>query len=325
MSAAKSRGVIFTDFSVRAILAGRKTQTRRLVKLRPSDGRCSKDCCGAIPERAWADKGIGAGGYLKVPCLCGASQRVRGPFGDIGDRLYVKESTGRPWHHAQPSVFYRATDSQVDNHPDFDGRWVSPMFMRRSDARIELEIIGRRVERLRQITNADAIAEGAKRSKMNWWTMDVARGPEWGARSPRGGLRQGVGRHPRPWPVETAAGCMGLGHRVRQAQTVRSRRELQADQRGGQGALKPDVQDPSAGSPPAVGDRRPGQTWSSNLARGCGSKSRAGAMLDPTSEPCATTRRHRTRWGCASASSLPSAQSTSARSRSLPEAPLVPL
>lgn len=98
-------------------------------------------------------------------CVC--------PYGKVGDRLWVRETFGESWHHAQPDYFYRADDNaSIESHPDFDG-WKPSIHMPRLASRITLEITGVRVERLNNIHRSDAIAEGcempSQRKGMHRW------------------------------------------------------------------------------------------------------------------------------------------------------------
>jgi hypothetical protein len=146
----KERPIIFSGPMVRAILEGRKTQTRRVIKPSPRFPLGQKDYQG---RRIW-------NGYI-----C--------PYA-VGDRLWVKE-TWRHWEsgmcdcgsymcHCPPdgTPVYRATvnpegDTAADEyyHP-----WRSPIHMSRWASRITLEITGIRVERVQGISLEDARAEG---------------------------------------------------------------------------------------------------------------------------------------------------------------------
>lgn len=126
----KSRPIMFGVEMVRAILAGKKTQTRRVVnpKLFSGEGVHVNKC----------------------------------PYGVIGDRLWVRESYF-PHNNrmGEPEFSYKA-----DDLPEFDkctiSGWKSPLFMPRAASRIELEITNIRVERVQDISGADAIAEGVE-------------------------------------------------------------------------------------------------------------------------------------------------------------------
>lgn len=161
----KERPILFSAPMVLAILAGRKSQTRRLVKLPPWLAKRHTSL-----GLAWPDPGLGDGGYLNVPHSDDANvsewmwpiERVRCPHGDIGDRLWVRETHGTVTGNGVRTV-YRA-----DGEPRelLTGRlitglkWTPSIFMRRHQSRITLEITGVRVERLNDISEADAVAEG---------------------------------------------------------------------------------------------------------------------------------------------------------------------
>lgn len=122
---------------VRAILAGRKTQTRRVVN--GAHGRCYLD----------RDHGC------RTP-----SGRVKCPQGIPGDRLWVKETfqTGDYAQNEPRGVVYRATDPDWESTPEW--KWKPAIFMPRLASRITLDLTSLRVQRLQDISEADAIAEG---------------------------------------------------------------------------------------------------------------------------------------------------------------------
>lgn len=133
------RPIIFTAESVREILAGRKTQTRRLLNPQPNVGVVRN---GRSPS-----------GYDHVS-RCGSSLaiHVRPQFG-VGQRLWVRET----WSISGNGPYYRADVKQPET---VKYAWRSPIFMPRWASRITLEITAVRIERLREITEADAVAEG---------------------------------------------------------------------------------------------------------------------------------------------------------------------
>jgi hypothetical protein len=182
--------ILFGDEMVRAILDGRKTQTRRMVKLpnrKTSDGRdwlwwldrahsdrgfptdadgalLSMDSWHAAPAECYRNW------YLHVPnshpddveageCV----DRVYAPW-RAGDRLWVREA----WAYTTDydgqflmdgrKALYRA-DNETMITPR---RWRPSIHMPRWASRITLEITAVRVERVQDITDADAIAEGAQ-------------------------------------------------------------------------------------------------------------------------------------------------------------------
>lgn len=184
-AAVKERPILFLDEMVRAILDGRKTQTRRVVRA---------DRHGPwVPhlDEAHADPGLGDGGYLHVPYTLDGervSHRVRCPYGAPGDRLWVREafalSIRDPDSAFEPDTkdpscwdgaAYRATYSGGDwEHRYENGRlirvpppWRPSIHMPRWASRITLEVTAVRVERLQAITEEDACAEGCTPLQMD--------------------------------------------------------------------------------------------------------------------------------------------------------------
>lgn len=161
----KERPIIFNAHSVQAILAGEKTQTRRVVKPQPAGNDFGKAF--GYPPGSYTDNS----GDL-WPC----------PYGATGDRLWVREAwlpdppidgswddslfndgSGKLNYDAIPERF-RSPDYCLYK-TDWKGEeisWRSPMFMPRWASRINLLVTAVRVERLQDITEADAIAEGVQ-------------------------------------------------------------------------------------------------------------------------------------------------------------------
>jgi hypothetical protein len=163
----KQLPILFSAPMVRAILNGSKTQTRRIVKL-PARKNIEPRW-----DNAWIDGGFpDTGQYLHVEFRHkddeweGRMDRVYCPYGQPGDRLWVRE-TFMPMPHVNAKAFYRATDPLVG------GKWKPSIFMPRNLSRITLEITAVRVQRLQDITEEDAIAEG-----MNQATADAVMCPE---------------------------------------------------------------------------------------------------------------------------------------------------
>ena len=154
---------------VRAILAGTKTQTRRAVKPQPAlvDPRNS-----SLPglyrngDFAWRDKGAPLG-CATISCKPNGPDGwalENSPFGQPGDRLWVRETWAAPHSEdARPPraiqcdwmrIHYAATEERGGL------LWRPSIHMPRWASRITLEITGVRVERLQDISEADAQAEG---------------------------------------------------------------------------------------------------------------------------------------------------------------------
>ncbi|HGF9262142.1 hypothetical protein [Klebsiella pneumoniae] len=182
------RGMIFNAEMVRAILDGRKTQTRRIMKPQPEP--CPRGghwwpsnvfkTMLHVEEEMQNGKG-GWGGLVGDAC----------PFGDVGDRIWVREAyrfpaslddisptgvgemavaTGyrKPW----APTFYEFTGTFSDGWKGFEtppkvsdaGKLRPSIHMPRWASRILLEITDVRVERLNAISPEDAESEGLERT-----------------------------------------------------------------------------------------------------------------------------------------------------------------
>lgn len=134
------RPILFSAPMVRAILAGTKSQTRRPLYV------VTKTFERAIMED------YGRGEYPNVPpghaWTLSQWRHVK-----TGDRLWVKET------HAPLTIGYAYRADPIYNASPA-GRWTPSIFMPRAASRITLEVTGVRVERLQDISEADAIAEG---------------------------------------------------------------------------------------------------------------------------------------------------------------------
>lgn len=135
--------ILFSGGMVRAILEGRKTQTRRVAKLNAA-GRVQLKGKQWHPEDAEAVQAC--------------------PYGVAGDRLWVREmfastaqaGEGSPWW------VYRATDADWETMEGW--RWSPCIHMKRVASRLSLAVSQVRLERLQAITEADAVAEGVEPS-----------------------------------------------------------------------------------------------------------------------------------------------------------------
>lgn len=169
----KERPIIMGAESVRAILEGRKTQTRRVVKPQP--------------------KFIGAPNVPFKTDDANPRGIIDCPYGKVGDRLWVRENWGvvshtfdenenicdwKPNRPATPIQELKFGTGYYDGHVIYEADggfewnagddcsietksdWKSSMFMPRSASRLTLEITNIRVERVQDITEDGAIAEG---------------------------------------------------------------------------------------------------------------------------------------------------------------------
>ncbi|HCB3235272.1 TPA: hypothetical protein MYU69_001639 [Citrobacter amalonaticus] len=157
--------MIFNGEMVRAILDGRKTQTRRIMKVQPSDGFHPTHNGYDLDLNAhWYTPGVvDKNGYLQpakkdVFGVADENEDYTCPFGTVGDRIWVRETWAR-YNIDQDShdMAYRATPPADWQE---EGRWRPSIHMPRWASRITLEITGVRVEKLDKISEEDAISEG---------------------------------------------------------------------------------------------------------------------------------------------------------------------
>lgn len=153
-----ARPILMSAPMVRA-LDGRKTQTRRIVKQQPPNG-WDRHCWYAAPVYGWTSEPEPAATWHKVRC----------PYGVPGDLLWVRER----FAHVAGETLYAADCTEAEREEERklrrefpglaaaypDGRWKPSIHMPRSLSRITLRITDVRVERLQDISDADAIAEG---------------------------------------------------------------------------------------------------------------------------------------------------------------------
>lgn len=148
----KKRPINFSAPMVRALLAGEKTQTRRVVKPQPPHGHFFHGVCICSTHRNEEGKAVWAADEIS-PFLRRNPHRVRSPYGQPGDRLWVRET----WMYGQGSVpIYRA---DTPTKPEGQA-WRSSTNIPRAASRITLEVTGVRVERLQDISESDCWAEG---------------------------------------------------------------------------------------------------------------------------------------------------------------------
>ena len=149
--------ILFNDEMVRAILDGRKTKTRRLVKPQPE---LRANCpFGQVGDRLWVKETF----CLEIPVLSGQLP----PFND--GRPIRWEYEGLETNPERADTWfcphYRATDPTPElSYEDTDGeptvKWKPSIHMPRWASRITLEITDIRIERVQEITKEDAKAEG---------------------------------------------------------------------------------------------------------------------------------------------------------------------
>ena len=143
----KERPILLSTPMVQAILSDRKTQTRRLIKPQPD---------------SYAEENISEWElYLKCP------------HGKVGDRLWVRETFAKNVPGFPDGISYKADHIDSGDGNTNPMTWKPSIFMPRSVCRITLEIANVRVERLQDISEEDAIAEGIYQLDSGYWSGGI--------------------------------------------------------------------------------------------------------------------------------------------------------
>ena len=166
----KERPILFNGEMVQAILKGRKSQTRRVIKPQPI-GEFSKPAyLHHCKEDMWEWR------YVSKPQTClGKRGGIKCPYGKVGDKLWVRETCrvcNKDMDKEQAVMVYYYSDRSYHSVGLTDTEWAlwlkrkkpfaqtSGRFMYKSLARTWLEITGIRVERVQDIDELEALDEG---------------------------------------------------------------------------------------------------------------------------------------------------------------------
>jgi len=178
----KEKHLLFTGQTVRALLAGKKTQTRRLVKPQPARKQLHEWKGKVIYDGEHGVWGWKNHLWWDAMADCYGMDTVSAellPFSpwSVGDRVWVRETwycdhafaetkgTAEQISEWREMMYYRADVpggrfADADSWGEWGGGWKPSIHMPRWASRIDLEITGVRVERLNKISVADAVAEG---------------------------------------------------------------------------------------------------------------------------------------------------------------------
>jgi hypothetical protein len=167
----KERPIIFRGDGVLGILEDRKTMTRRVIKPQP-------EFVWGFGVRNGEDK---FSAHVRYPGGHQPDPWINCPYGKPGDRLWLRETWAPMCRVADPFCVCDEEAAKINHYTEYKAdtgnplpgdwpeesrgdeectKWLSPIFMPRWASRITLEIVSVRVERLQNISEADAFAEG---------------------------------------------------------------------------------------------------------------------------------------------------------------------
>lgn len=146
--------ILFDTEMVRAILEGRKSCTRRIVKPQQLIGMLPDKCKNGAPEKFLKEKKLMFKPYCDMTDIELINTAYKAPY-QPGDILYVRET----WKKA-PNGYYYYEDWQRNDIADVT-KWKPSVRMPKEAARIWLKVTNVRVERLQEMNPVDVIKEGA--------------------------------------------------------------------------------------------------------------------------------------------------------------------
>lgn len=157
----KERPILFNGEMVRALIAGTKTQTRRVVKPQPGLGNGMVNAAYCGHPNVW----LPTGSFTEA----NPSRVYHCPFGQPGDRLWMRETWYCDHFEVQRGPYREVPGAKdllvfhADNPRPYEAEqpvWRPSIHMPRWASRLTLNITAVRVERLNDISEADAKAEG---------------------------------------------------------------------------------------------------------------------------------------------------------------------
>jgi len=155
--------ILFNTEMVQAILDGRKTQTRRVIKPQPCEW--VESISFNQYQGRWEFTGD-EGGMMSHASSFPGQPLLKCPYGKPGDELWVRET----WRTSRVNNLLKPSDLSQDDKIEYvesgsqclGGRIRQSIFMMRWMSRIQLTIKGVRVERVQEISDGEALAEGVK-------------------------------------------------------------------------------------------------------------------------------------------------------------------
>ncbi len=184
----KEHPIIFTTESVKAILDGRKTMTRRVIKnprrTPASNPISSLSAHSRVYSMGDIERELELAKDMKPNFTC--------PYGQAGDRLWVRATWAKNFKGQMLFKYQKDRLTELLDLPEIDIKWKPSIHLHKEDAEIWLEITEVRVERVQEISDRDCIAEGCPHAlitlptvpmqswyKHLWDSLNAKRGYSW--------------------------------------------------------------------------------------------------------------------------------------------------
>jgi hypothetical protein len=155
------KGKIFNAQEVQAIIAGNKTMFREVIKVQPAN----ENQVFSTVASSIRNKDIGTHNFINPKATWEQTKKFKRPY-QVGQKIFCKEAWGRK--ATGSGIAYKADNPNQLIYQHLPVKWNLPQHMKKKHSRLTLEITDIKVERLKDISEEDAIKEGVFKSKDYW-------------------------------------------------------------------------------------------------------------------------------------------------------------